>query len=243
MKHLENLPDMINKIVDKRLKIRNIFSKQYKVRLSNLVTKDLRYLFNLYDDVYFSGEYKRMIKSTNTRLQFGFLPGTDVMGLHSYTSSGNTCKLSISRVGISKLFSNNEKRLWVNGLNVRDRLEALQVVFEHEMVHMYMVLRGWSNKIKSGKGKMYYSSHGKLFQELAKRFFLHTDYRHALTNGESTGHLTKDRCKVGMNVIFTFKHKKCKGVIIKCNPRNAKVESLDETIIWTIPYQCLKMFK
>lgn len=239
-KHLEVLPDIIPNIVKKRYYIRHKLTNDLAIDLNNLKTQDLRNMFNLYDKTFFGNQFTIMITNGNYKLAFGFLRQSSAIGLFTWTSKDNTCKISICRTAMAKLFINGESRLWVNGLNVRDRLEALQVVFEHEMTHMYMSLKGWSNKIKKGKGKMYYSSHGKLFQELVYRFFLHTDYRHMLDGTDSTGHLTKERCHVGQKVKVVVDKKTYYGVVIKCNPRNAKVQG--SGIIWSVPYQYLRSY-
>lgn len=237
--HYETLPAEIPKIINKRQQVRKLILNIFNERdnLDKLEVIHLRKIFYWYDSIFFNHEFNTMILLKNIVLKFGFMGGVSKIGEHCYNSKDNSCKISISKKTLLTLFKNGEKRLWVNGLNVRDRIEALQVVLEHEMVHMYMVLKDYSGKIKSGKGKMYYSSHGKLFQELVKRFFLHTDYRHLLTNGESTGHLTKERCTVNQKVYFKNGINKIYGIVIKCNPKKAKISS--NTKIYSVPYSML----
>ena len=265
--YYEILPKEISKIINKRRQIRKLIldttpnneknaniETYSKPNVIGILTLDhLNKIFTWYDTIFFNNEFDKMIKTKNINLKFGFLRSIQKAGEHCYDSKDNSCKISISKKTLIGLFTKGEKRLWVNGLNVRDRIEALQVVFEHEMVHMYMVLKGYSGKIKSGKGKMYYSSHGKLFQELSKLFFLHTDYRHLLTNGDSCGHLTKERCNVNMEVYFKNDKKNDKkgdknnkknriyGTVIKCNPKKAKILCVTQGTekIYSVPYSML----
>ena len=255
----ETLPKEIPKIINKRRQIRKLIldttlnSETYSKPnvIEELTLDHLNKIFTWYDNIFFNNEFTKMVKIKNITLKFGFLRSVQKAGEHCYDSKDNSCKISISKKTLIGLFTKGEKRLWVNGLNVRDRIEALQVVFEHEMVHMYMVLKGYAGKIKSGKGKMYYSSHGKLFQGLSKLFFLHTDYRHLLTNGDSSGHLTKERCNVNMEVYFKNdnkkndkkgdKNNKIYGTVIKCNPKKAKLSCIIQGIerIYSVPYSML----
>lgn len=62
----------------------------------------------------------------------------------------------------------------VNGLPCWDRLDCAQLIFEHELVHMLlMVFRRWRG------------SHGKPFQDLALGLFGHTLCTHAIGHGHS----------------------------------------------------------
>lgn len=242
VKHYEILPPTISQIVKKRWEIHNTLLAA-GMDLDNITIKNITDMFYLYNYIYFKCELTDMAKNRNIIIQFGFKRGIKTAGLHQF--NGRSCKISVAKDLVEGLFKQGENRIWINGLNVRDRLEALQVLFEHELLHMYMTLKGWADKIKKGKGRRYYSAHGALFQELAKRFFLHTDYRHMLHQGDSTGHLTKERCKVGMNVWVVYKGDKYQGEVVKCNPRRAKVQSDQGSFIriFEVPYQSLRKVK
>ena len=105
---------------------------------------------------------------------------------------------------------------------------------------MFIHLKGWSRKIRAGEGKMYYSSHGKLFQEIVFRLFGQTEFRHSLTEGEAEETLSKEDCTIGMTVTFEDKSKRKSyiGKIIACNPKTAKVQTA--TSAHNVPYALLR---
>ena len=163
-----------------------------------------------------------------------------VAGKHIKTNNIHTIQISSGL--IQSLFLNGEKQLSINGLTVYDRLEAVQALIEHELIHLYMGIQDLTRKIKEGEGKMYYSPHGKLFQELAFKYFEHTDYRHNLTSGDSTDQLTKEQCYVGMNVYFIDnKNAKNLGTILKCNPKRASVQ-IENGNVYNVGYSTLRAY-
>ena len=99
----------------------------------------------------------------------------------------------------------------------------MQLVFEHESIHLVMQLFEYQGKIKRGSGKTMYTSHGTLFQTLARAFFGHTDFKHGLESGDVCTHLTRDQIPPGANVKFDHKGKIIQGVVVKHNPKTVEV--------------------
>ena len=215
------------------------YIKQYITKYgssSNLSNTELGWLFHLYDQLYFKKELTDMLANKNRKFLVGSnLRSNAKAGQHSYSDNTHTITINISM--INNLFK-NEETLKCNGLIVTDRLDALMNVFEHELIHMYLSLKGLSRKIKSGAGKMYYAPHGTLFQKTALKYFGHTDYRHCLTSGDVNSYLTKEQTKVGMSVRFSSKTKMIYGKVIKINPRNAKVLT-ESNNTYSVPYSML----
>jgi len=78
-------------------------------------------------------------------------------------------ELVLSSTLLFQAFSDVDRPITVTGLECRDRLEAMQRVCEHELVHLLEMFL-WKDS----------SCAGGRFQGIAGRFFGHTDYRHDL---------------------------------------------------------------
>ena len=236
--HYETLPDWDFNIHVKRDLARSHFGN---TMLTSFSGKDLQVLYELYDKYTFKNELSRMLKEKGCAIKFGstIISNTKV-GEHKYSYSDNTHTIRISQHMIGKLFTKGEKSIKSNGLIIMDRLAGLMNVFEHEITHLYCNLKGYTRKIKKGQGKMYYSPHGKLFQELVFRFFGHTDFRHDFNNGEASNQLNRSECRVGMCIYFdSNKRGKIYGRIIKCNSKRAKIDTEDGSS-FDVPYSMLR---
>lgn len=246
----------ITNIIGKRTYIRNRMLKicfNDNPNVTSLTVKDLKTLFHRYDEVWFKEGLQQLAKYHKIRIRFGILKATKTAGECKYEVNlkcncvisncvgpecmSGVCTISVSKPIITGIFNQGEKQLKVNGIHVKDRLEALQVVFEHELVHMYMYLKGLCKK-----GKGYYSSHGTLFSETSLRFFGHTEFRHSLLHGDSSDMLVKANCFEGMKVYFNQKSRRginrVQGEIVKLNPKRAKVLSIGR--LYAVPYEMLK---
>jgi len=232
---MEVLPPIDTQTDSKRQKIRNSFEIRNPFVFTPL---DMKRIFDLYDELFFDKYLS--ISLHNKKILFKTDLNSKVkIGCHIVR--GDEHVINISLIGIQNLFANNEKCIKGNGILIYDRLEALLCVFEHEIIHLYFHLKGYYKKIKEGKGKMYYSSHGKLFKELVFRFFGHTDVVHSFNHGDATNQLCREDCSVNMKVSFIVKNDMKAGKIVKVNPKYAKVET--PGIIYTVPYSMLKMIK
>ncbi len=226
--HYEALPDRDFSINTKRDQIRRtLIQNDIKPMLTGFDSKVLSTMFKLYDTLCFNNELSGMIKEKERKLDFKTnLTSKSKGGLHSYDPSSKTHTLKVSPFIIGNLFSNGETNLKSNGMVIKDRLEGLMNVFEHEITHLYCSLKGYTRKIKEGPGKMYYSPHGKLFQELVFRFFGHTEYRHSFNHGEATDQLIKTECRVGMTVYFdSEKLGKTYGKILRVNIKRCVINT------------------
>ena len=194
-----------------------------------------------YDEIFFTSEISKICKEKGRSINYDVNHNSrKVAGKHIKVNNVHT--IQISNGLIQSLFLNGEKQLSINGLTVYDRLEAVQALIEHELIHLYMGIQDLTRKIKEGEGKMYYSPHGKLFQELVFKYFEHTDYKHNLTSGDSTNQLTKEQCYVGMNISFNDNTDKIvKGIILKCNPRRVSVQ-IENGTIYNVGYSNLRPY-
>jgi len=240
--HHEPLPERDFKIYTKRLEIRNhVLQKYFKNNsmLTSFSGNDLKIIYHLYDQHCFNNELDKMLKEKKRTISFG-------SGIISEHKAGDHCRkinhhtIRVSSYMIGNLFSNGEKSIKANGMIIYDRFDALVTILEHEMVHLYCSLKGYTRKIRQGKGKMYYSPHGKLFQELVFRFFGHTDFRHNFNHGEASDQLSRNDCRVEMHIYFvSIKKGNVYGKIIKINPKRCKVYTEDGST-YDVPYSMLR---
>jgi hypothetical protein len=231
--------------VDDQIKLkRNMIISELK-NLDPMLTffnsNHLKEIYELYDKLSFNYTLSNLLKNNKRVLFFSTTLKSDTTaGLHRYKPRIRTHFISISPKIICNLFIKGETTLKSNGVLVSNRLEALLNIFEHELIHLYCSLHGYTRKIKEGKGKMYYSPHGKLFQELVFRYFGHTGYRHGFNNGEGLHCLDKSHCKVGLRVYFDDKNKnRIYGEIIKVNITRCKINT-DTGSIYDVPFGMLK---
>jgi len=242
----EYLPPIDDKIKLKRNMIMSdpLIGSLLGLNLTSFTSTHLKYIFNLYDKLSFNYTLSNLLTSKHRKLFFSTdLKSDSTAGLHRYRPNIKTHYILISPQIICNLFTQGESTLKANGVLVSNRLEALLNVFEHELIHLYCSLHGYTRKIKEGKGKMYYSPHGKLFQEIVFRFFGHTDFAHGFNNGEGLDCLDKTSCKIGLRVYFDNKKKdRIYGEIIKVNITRCKI-STDTGGIYDVPFGMLKRIK
>jgi hypothetical protein len=118
------------------------------------------------------------------------------------------------------------------GIQCADYKECLQLVLEHELIHMLIRVSINVSKLKL-ENKKVYSSHGLLFKSLVKAYFGQTKCYHEL--GKPIG-LSKNDVRINDCVSFEDN----KGVIIGLGPCNAKIYTLNDKI-FTVNYALLKI--
>jgi hypothetical protein len=154
---------------------------------------DLQFLFGAYDERFFAGLCLRSLEER--RLNFRLSPRMTRAGgkTSRYTSGTGEVSYEIS-IASSILFDGFRKMdrcVRVCGLECENRLEALQRIFEHEMVHLTELLCWGKSDCAAPR-----------FQDIAARFFLHRAHTHELvTRRERAAH---SGIRVGALVTFTF---------------------------------------
>lgn len=209
---------------------------------SSLSTNVLDEIFELYDQVFFGGQIKRKIKSEGHILKLQFTEGsrTKLGGWCKTQRSGKVCHYTLSfPIGLyTRLFTGGEKKLTLGGLSCSDRLMCLQMVFEHELVHLLMQLYGYESKVVTGPDKNIYSPHGKLFKCVLHFYFGHTEIKHNLLGVSEEKQLAKEDVNVGDKVKINMKGEIKEGYITKKNPVRAVV-ALDDGRKISAPYNLL----
>jgi hypothetical protein len=233
-------------ITQKRTAIRKTFiSRSANISdgiIDCIASYDLELLFQLYD-VYFLEEYFQ--KSFPGRLRFSLSTRmTRAAGKTNYPRNLKALPAEQReyeiRMGINFFFNYNQlhREKKVNGINTKDALEALQLVFEHEIIHLLELhCYGGSN------------CHKARFKGLAENIFGHTDsYHHLPTEKEIAS--TKFGFHAGDRVCFIYEGEEYRGFIHQINKR-ATVMVPDEAGLfldqrgkrhskWYIPIPLLK---
>lgn len=214
-----------------------------KENFSKITSQNLQDIFEMYDYVFFGNQISEKLHNTRSTVGFIVEPGS------SRTTSAGSCTTQKSPGGSRcffelrfpesiyiNLFQSSEKSLRVNGLKCWGKLSCLQMVFEHELMHLLMKLYGYE-----GEGKIY-SAHGLLFKCMVKTVFGHTETKHSLLRGESIlNPLEKKDAYVGMRVfLFDDKKQKIYGTITKINPKFAHLKREDNGSMWKIRYHGLQ---
>jgi hypothetical protein len=192
-----------------------------RVRAGNfsfIAPPDLALLFELYDTHFFAGGLRAALQAAGTPLFFK-------MSHRLTRSAGSTTRfesrprpggpaapavhyeLTFSTALLFQSFHDVHRTVRVNGLVCHDRLEALQRVFEHELVHLLEMLACGKTSCAAAP-----------FQTLAWNLFAHTETRHDLVTQRERA-LARFDVRVGDRVAFEFEGVRHVGVVQRITRR------------------------
>ena len=172
---------------------------------------DLELLFARYDNEFFDGQIKKTLGMIP--LEFGLSKRmTSSGGKTAYytdrTSGRRRYEISVSTTVLFECFDGEDHRpITASGIICRDRLDALQRVMEHELVHLIEMLL-W-NKSSCSQSR---------FHSITKRFFGHTENKHRLITPREKA-LVKFGVQPGTAVRFRFDGVEHTGVVSRINKR------------------------
>ncbi len=156
---------------------------------------DLVRMIRMYDQRFFGGQVLPIAQAEG--LSFGLSSRmTKVAGklVTSYPQGDydgrRQFQLVLSSTLLFQTFEDSDRPVEVTGRPCRDRLEAMQRVAEHELVHLIEMLIWNSGTCSQSR-----------FQSIASRYFGHTDYRHDLITQRERA-LMKFNIRVGDMVHF-----------------------------------------
>jgi hypothetical protein len=162
----------------------SMLSQSLQVRSGNftaIATDDLQRLFGWYDSAFFRGRLGEMLQEDGAhpmafRLSRRLVraAGQTIRNVRRVTRDGKPAvksdyEITVSTTLLFNTFKNVERPVTVGGLICRDRLEALQRIFEHELLHLAEFL-GWGRS----------NCRAENFNALSRRIFAHEAAFHDL---------------------------------------------------------------
>ena len=215
MINLINKKHTAEDIVQRRSDISKRFIKASHNIQSGVITAilsaDLVLMFVLYDQLFFDNWFKDSYKG---KMKFS-------LSRRMTKSAGSTiCPKNIAelkpekvvleiRIGVDFFFQYGmvEGPKPVCGVNTNNSLEALQLVFEHELCHIIEYICFGASNCRGGR-----------FKTIANNLFAHTASHHNLPTYQQIAN-QKFALNIGDTVLFTFKGKQLKGVIVNITKR------------------------
>lgn len=172
---------------------------------------DLAMLLAEYDHKFFDGQIRQSLGTVP--LHFGLSKRmTSSGGKTTYRCNRSNGRrwyeISVSTTILFGCFGGDDHRpIFCSGIVCHDRLEALQRVMEHELVHLIEMLL-W-DKSSCAKSR---------FHSISLRFFGHTEYKHGLITPKEKA-IVKYGIRPGMTVRFRLDGVEHKGVVNRINKR------------------------
>jgi hypothetical protein len=189
----------------------NVLAHSRYIRDANFTaiqTRDLEFLFKAYDDGFFAGLGQRALEGT--RIQFRLAPRLTRAGGKTTRFTKPTGEVSYEIAIASSMlfdgFGKMDRRISVCGLECQNRLEGLQRVFEHELVHLVEQLCWQTSNCAAAR-----------FQGIARRLFLHQAHTHELITRRERA--ADSGIGLGSFVTFEFEGKRLMGRVNRITKR------------------------
>jgi hypothetical protein len=164
----------------------------------DICNSDLGMLFQITDEQHFNGNVSRVCEQTADR------PLSFRLSTRMTTSGGTTTMQTLRErkglktefeiaIATTPLFTSfrDEPTAIVSGITCRNRLEALQRIMEHEMIHLVEMLL-WNDS----------NCAAKPFKSIVNRFFGHTESNHRLLTPSD---LARSRLGISAGDLVRFK--------------------------------------
>lgn len=175
--------------------------------------RDLELLYRAYDEHFFDGSFSQTLAT---------IPLTFRLSRRLTSSAGTTTRrrrrdaarqihveyeICISSTLMFQTFRDVDRVVTTSGIECRDRVEALQRVFEHELIHLAEMLV-WDNS----------QCAAPRFQQITRSLFGHREHTHQLITQRERA-LAKFGLKVGDRVAFQIEQQPMTGVINRITRR------------------------
>jgi len=192
---------------------RGILERSRYVRVPNfsqIHTGDLMYLFDAYDQCFFGGLCRAALAGDILEFRLSNrMSRSGGMTMRSRGPAGKThFEITVSTMLLFQTFRAGEmdREVTVAGLAVDDRTEALQRIFEHELIH-WVELACWEHSK---------CAHPR-FQTIASRIFGHQEHTHNLVTQHERAAAVGIRN--GEMVEFTFEGRTFRGRVNRITRR------------------------
>lgn len=183
---------------------------------SEIHSKDLETLFRLYDDRCFQGLCSQLLAEQGCPIGFrlsnrmtragGMTSRRDWRAPHPHAGERHY-EITASSFLLFDNFKPGSREITVCGHLCENRLQALQRIMEHEIVHLIEMLI-WDRS----------SCAARRFQGIATRWFQHQAFSHSLITPREKAR-TEFGIRPGVVVHFDFEGRTYKGVVNRINKR------------------------
>lgn len=170
--------------------------------------RDLEFLFGAYDERFLSGGCRRALdgEKLTFRLSSRMTRAGGTTTRYRTLKGEVSYEIAIASSMLFDGFGDTDRRITVCGLECQDRLEALQRIFEHEIVHLGEQLC-WGNS----------DCAAARFQDIAGRLFLHRAHTHDLITRRERA--ARSGIRQGSRVAFTFEGRRLTGRVNRITKR------------------------
>lgn len=177
---------------------------------------DLALLFEQYDQRFFAGACRRTLQSMGSPLDFRVSPrmtraGGKTTRLLPRVARGLSpvprFEIAVSSTLLFQTFADIDRPIKVTGLLCHNRLEALQRIFEHELMHLVEMLLWQASCCAAPR-----------FKDMVSRFFGHTESNHQLITPDERAR-EKFGIRAGDRVQFTLDGLPYTGVVNRVTKR------------------------
>lgn len=172
---------------------------------------DLELMFDEYDRVFFGNGCRRALGECQLNFRLSKRMTKAAGKTFRYTPRKPGClpwyEIAVSTTLLFQAFREGDRPITVTGLPCRDRLQALQRLFEHEMLHLVEMLV-WEQS----------SCSAPRFQTIALNLFGHTAHTHALITHQERA-WTERGIRPGSRVRFRFEGVEHVGVVNRITKR------------------------
>jgi hypothetical protein len=170
--------------------------------------EDLAFCFEAYDRYFFDGRCRRALNGRKLTFRLSRRM-TRVGGTTTRLRSQKgevSFEIAIAIGTLFDGFGEDDRTVTVGGLECRNRLEALQRIFEHELTHLVEQLCWDKSDCTAAR-----------FQDIAGRFFLHRSHTHNLITRKERA--ARSGIRPGSRVTFEFEGRRLTGVVNRVTKR------------------------
>ena len=197
-------------------------------------TTDLYRLFELYDQMFFESWLgKTVIEKTGLALRFRLSPTMTRAGGKTITYRMHDemrFEIAIASRMLFMTFRDIARPVTVCGLLCADRLQALQRIMEHEIIHLAELL-AWGES----------SCSAPRFQSMARNIFGHVNHRHELVTPRE--HAAKVHAiQIGQKVEFEFEGTRHVGTVNRIHRRATVLVESENGMRYTNGKNYLKFY-